>query len=252
MLRFVVPFVAALVLAPGAAGTIPPSRDPAPALSIGDVMTVETNFDTVALLEVSLSAPTDDPVAVHWATADGTADSTDYVPDSGTLTLAPRQTTALIGVMIKGDALDEPGETVFVDLSDASYATIERARGTVTILDDPADRPALRVLDAAVRAKWSVHRRYTRVVSLHVTRAPEGATIEIACAGAGCLLREKPSGPNITALRAAKLRPGTRVQVRVDASGMIGRVFEYTMGARNAPRLRTLCFPPAASKPAPC
>jgi hypothetical protein len=29
MLRFVVPFVAALVLAPGAAATIPPSRDPA-------------------------------------------------------------------------------------------------------------------------------------------------------------------------------------------------------------------------------
>jgi Calx-beta domain-containing protein len=252
MLRFVVPFVAVLVFAPGAAGTIPPSRDPVPALSIGDVTTVETNVDIVAVLDVSLSAPTDDAVTVHWATADGAADSTDYVQDSGTLTFVPRQTTAHIAIMIKGDALDEPGETVFVDLSDAYYATIERARGTITILDDPADRPALRVVDAAVEAKWSVHRGYTRVVLLQVRRAPDGATIEIACAGAGCPLREKPSGPNVTALRAAKLRPGTRVQVRVDVSGMIGRVFEYTMRASKTPRLRTLCFPPAASKPAPC
>ena len=254
ILRIVLPVVAvvALALVPGATATIPPARDPVPALSIGDVTTVETNFDTVALLEVSLSTPTDDVVTVHWATADGTADSTDYVRDSGTLTFAPRQTTVLIGVMIKGDALDEPAETVFVDLSDANYATIERARGIVTILDDPADRAPLRLLDAAVASKWNVHRSYTRITRLQVTRAPEGATVEVACAGKGCPFSERATGPKITAFGRAKLRPGARIQVRVDAPGMIGKVFEYTMRATKPPRLKLLCFPPAAAKPAPC
>jgi hypothetical protein len=155
-------------------------------------------------------------------------------------------------VLIKADALDEPDETVFVDLSEANYATIERSRGTVTIVDDPGDRPALRLLDAAVAARWSVHRGYTRVLRLQVTRAPDDATIEVACAGRGCPFGERTTGPIVTALLAARLRPGTRVQVRVDAAGMIGRVFEYTVRAGKTPRLRLLCFPPAATKPAPC
>jgi hypothetical protein len=122
-------------------------------------------------------------VRIHWATTDGTADATDYVPDSGTLTFAPRQSSAHIPVMIKGDALDEPDETVFVDLSDAHDATFAKARGTITIIDDPADVAPLRVLDAAVAARWSPHRRYTRVVQLQVTRAPDGASVSVVCSG---------------------------------------------------------------------
>ena len=155
MVRLAVALVVLLVLAPAAAATIPPPRDPLPALSIEDVATHETNFDTVAVLEVTLSPPTDDTVTVHWATADGTADSTDYVPSTGTLTFGPRQTSARIVVPIKGDALDEPDETIFVDLSDANFATIERGRGTVTIVDD--DPAPFRLLEAFVDARWSVH-----------------------------------------------------------------------------------------------
>src|SRR5207249_3309984 len=67
MPRFAVALVVLLVLAPAAAATIPPPRDPLPALSIEDVTTHETNVDTVAVLEVALSPPTDDTVTVHWA-----------------------------------------------------------------------------------------------------------------------------------------------------------------------------------------
>jgi hypothetical protein len=221
-----------LVLAPGAAATIPPSRDPVPALSIADDTTHETNFDTIGTLEVTLSTPSDDPVTVHWSTADGTADSTDYLSDSGTLTFAPRQTSARIGVMIKGDGLDEPDETVFVDLSDATFATIERARGTLTIVDE--DPVPFRLLDAFVDARWSVHKAYTRVARFAVHK-PADAVARIRCRGKGCPLRV-----------GARLRPGAVVDVRIEApyKPLIGRVYQYRIRAGKPPRLVALCLPP--------
>ena len=233
--------LALLAFPPGAAATIPPPRDPLPALSIGDVTTRETNVDTVAVVEVTLSTPTDDAVTFHWATANGTADSTDYVPDAGVLTFAPRQTTARIAVMIKADAIDEPDETVFVDLSDPNFATIERARGTITILDDPADIPPPRLLDAFVDARWSVHRRYTRVTKFAV-HAPAGADVRIRCTGPGCRTR----------LRGAKLRPGARIVVRITTVSQIGRYFQYRIRAGKPPGVTALCIPLDADVPKPC
>ena len=233
--------LALLALAPGAAATIPPPRDPIPALSIGDVTTQETNVDTVAVLEVSLSTPTDDVVIVHWATANGTADATDYVPASGALTFQPRQTTARIAVMIKGDALDEPDETVFVDLSDANFATIDRARGTITILDDPGDIPPPKLLDAFVDTRFSVHRRYTRVTKFAV-HAPAGAAVRVRCTGPGCR----------TKLAGAKLRPGAQIAVRITTVSQIGRFFQYRIRAGKPPRVTALCIPLDADAPKPC
>jgi Calx-beta domain-containing protein len=239
MLRLLGPFLA-LVLVPAAAATISPQRDPVPALSIADGTTAETNFDTIGLLEVALSAPSGDPVTVHWATADGTADSTDYLSDSGTLTIPPGQTLGRIGVLIKGDALDEPDETIYVDLSDATNATIARARGTLTIIDD--DPAPFRLLDAYVDARWSVHRRYTRATRFVIHR-PSGTVVAVRCKGRGCPLRV-----------GRKLLPGTRVDVRIEApyKPLIGRVYQYRIRAGRAPAVKALCLPPAALVPEPC
>jgi hypothetical protein len=232
----VVALIAALVLAPCAAGTIPPQPGPEPTISIADATTHETNIDTGGRVEVTLSAPTDDLVSVHWATADGTAGSEDYVPGSGTLTFAPQQTKAEINVMIKGDALDEPDETVFVDLSDARFAEIAQARGTLTIVDD--DPRSIPLLDAFVDARWNVHRAYTRVARF-VVHAEPGAAVGVRCTGRGC--RKE--------LLGARLRPGTRVVVRVTSSTRIGRFFEYRIRAARRPLTRALCLPLGSDSP---
>jgi len=240
MLRLGVALVAVLALAPGAAATIPPPRDPVSALYVEDITTQETNFDTDAVLDVTLSPPTDDTVRVHWATADGTADSTDYLRASGALTFAPRQTSARIVVLIKGDALDEPDETFFVDLSDANFASIGRGRGTVTIVDD--DPAPFRLLDASVDARWSVRKAYTRVARFAIHK-PEGSVATVRCRGHGCPLRV-----------GAKLRPGALVHVRIEApyKPLIGRVYQYRIRAGKAPRLTALCLPPGKVAPEPC
>ena len=222
-----------------------------PALSIDDVTTIETNVDTDAVLTVSLSAATDEMVRVRYATVDGTADSTDYVAAAGTLTFPAGTTSVRLPVAIKGDALDEPDETFSVDLSDAEHATIGRGRGTVTIID--SDPPSVFPIDATVRASWQVHNTYIRVRRLLVVRAPAGAQVEAHCRGRGCPFAARQIQREATALfRKARLRPGATVQLWVDAPGTIGKAFVYTIRAGKQPRMRTLCLPALATKPASC
>lgn len=239
-MRLAVLLVVALIVAGSASAAVPPPRDPIPEISIADATTHETNVDTIATMEVTLSTPSDDPVTVHWSASDGTAGSTDYLPDSGTLVFAPRQTSARIGVMVKGDGLDEPDETVFVDLSDAKFATIARARGTLTIVDD--DPATWRLLDAYVDARWSVHRKYTRVMRFALHK-PDGAVVKVSCRGRGCPVRP-----------GARLRPGTVVDVRFETpyQPLIGRVYRYRIRAGKAPLFTASCLPPPALSPQPC
>lgn len=209
-----------------------------PALTIDDVTTNETLIS--AGPTVTLSSPSSETVTVHFATAEGTADWSDFIAQSGTLTFPPGVTTAGVPMDIKGDALDEPDETFYVDLSDAQNATIGRARGTVTIVDD--DPAPFRLLDAYVDARWSVHRTYTRVTRFEIHR-PDRTAVRVRCRGVGCPLRV-----------GARLRPGALVDVRIEAAyqPLIGRVYQYRIRAGKPPRLTALCLPPGALSPQRC
>src|SRR5882672_3423341 len=125
--------------------------DAAPVLAINDVSVVEGNSGTTnAVLTVSLSAATAQTVTVNYATANGTATAgTDYVSTNGTLTFLPGQTSQTITVAVLGDALDELDETILVNLTAATNATISDGQGVVTILDDDA-APVLAITDVSV------------------------------------------------------------------------------------------------------
>ena len=119
------------------AGTIV-NDDALPALSIADVAQPEGNSGTTAFpFTVSLSAASGRPVTVNYATANGTAVAgTDYVAGSGTLTFAPGVTTQTVNVMVNGNPLVQADRSFGVTLSGASNATLARAQGTATIVDD--------------------------------------------------------------------------------------------------------------------
>lgn len=211
-----------------------------PALTIDDATGHETNFDTDAVLTVTLAPASAETVTVRYATADGTADSTDYVADSGILRFPPGTTTERIPIGIKGDALDEPDETLFVDLSAPEHATISRARGVVTITDD--DPAPFRLLDASVDARWKAHRSYTRVIRFAIHK-PAGTTVHVRCRGKGCPVRA-----------GARLRPGAFVDVRIEAPyrPLIGREFQFRIRAGKLPLFRALCLPPGGGSAQPC
>src|SRR5262245_19760555 len=96
-------------------------------LSIGDASIVEGNSGTsfVALTVTITSPQPGKSMTVHYATADGTATAgSDYVAQSGNLTLSRSQPTAQILIEVNGDTLPEPDETFRVLLSNPTNGSI--------------------------------------------------------------------------------------------------------------------------------
>jgi hypothetical protein len=109
-----------------------------PAVRIDDVTITEgASGTTNATFSVSLSATSSQQVTVNCATADDTATQTgDYVATSGTLTFASGETTKPVTVVVNGDTTDEADERFYVNLSNATNATIADNQGVGTITDD--------------------------------------------------------------------------------------------------------------------
>jgi hypothetical protein len=91
-----------------------------------------------ATITVTLSAQSAQPVAVQYATGDGTATAgSDYTGTSGLLTFTPGQTVRTFTVAITDDGIAEPDETVNLALSSPTNAVLgTQATATLTILDD--------------------------------------------------------------------------------------------------------------------
>jgi hypothetical protein len=112
----------------------------------GDSGTTNANF------QVSLSTASDSTVTVDWDTSNGTADSSDYAEDSGTLTFQPGQTSKTVSVAVYGDTDVEGDELFYVYLSNASNAGIGDNQGICTITDDDSGGGGTPELDIIVPA----------------------------------------------------------------------------------------------------
>jgi chitinase len=118
----------------------------APTLSIADMAVVEGHSGKKqAVFSVTLSAPSKQIVRVRYATAAGSAQSTDFQSASGTLMILPGQRKATFPVWIKGDKTVEPDETFTVRLSQPSGATLAKASGVGTIRTDDFPPPTATV-----------------------------------------------------------------------------------------------------------
>jgi Calx-beta domain/Right handed beta helix region len=105
-----------------------------PTVSIADA---SGNEGTSALFSVTLSAPSAGTVTVSYATSDGTAVAPgDYTAASGTLSLAPGETSASLPVALAADGLNEMDETFGVTLSAPTGAILGDAQAVGTILDN--------------------------------------------------------------------------------------------------------------------
>nr|WP_322714928.1 Calx-beta domain-containing protein [Nostoc sp. ChiSLP03a]MDZ8216167.1 Calx-beta domain-containing protein [Nostoc sp. ChiSLP03a] len=126
-------------------------NDLPPVLTINDrTITEGDNGTTVASFTITLDAPSAKPISVKYTTADGTAIAgTDYIATNGTITFAPGETTKTISVQVLGDTIDEFDETFFLNLSDATNATIADNQGVSTIVDNDA-LPTLTITDKTI------------------------------------------------------------------------------------------------------
>lgn len=111
-----------------------------PLISINDVSQAEGNSGTTPFnFNVSLSVASSQTVTVDFATVAGSATlGSDLQIASGTLTFNPGETSKSITVLVNGDTTEEPNENFVVTLSKPSNATIAKAQGAGTIINDDA------------------------------------------------------------------------------------------------------------------
>jgi hypothetical protein len=156
--------------------------DPAPRVSIGDVTIAEgTGGQKVVAFPVTLSEASSLSSAIHYRLQRGTTDGVEAVLDLsptvtvGAFVIPAGATQATVAVRIAGDDIDEDDEQFYIDLTFAPESTIERSRGTGTILDDD-DPPSLTIADSAVVEGTGAD----RTINLPVTLShPSGRAITI-------------------------------------------------------------------------
>ncbi|MDD1462382.1 sodium:calcium exchanger, partial [Dolichospermum sp. ST_sed2] len=121
---------------------------PLPTLAINNITISEGNSGTKnATFTVTRTGTATKAISVNYATANGTATSgSDYTATNGILTFATTETSKIITVPIIGDTAVEANETFFVNLSNATNATIADSQGLGTITnDDTVPLPTLAI-----------------------------------------------------------------------------------------------------------
>jgi hypothetical protein len=151
-------------------------------IAIGDVTVTEGDTGTVsANFTVSLIAASAATVTVDYATANGTAsEASDYkaIPTTQ-LVFDPGETSKLVTVLVNGDTLDEPDETFFVNLSNATNASIldNQGQGTITDNDIP---PTLTINDVSLNEGNTGSTTFHFIVGLSAPALTGGVTFDIA------------------------------------------------------------------------
>jgi subtilisin-like proprotein convertase family protein len=113
--------------------------DAAPTVTINDISHAEGNFGPTAFIFTVTKSSSNSSATVDFATANGTAiEPGDYTAANGTVHFATGEATKTITVLVNGDTTFEANETVFVNLSSPSGATIADGEGQGTIQNDDA------------------------------------------------------------------------------------------------------------------
>src|SRR5439155_302497 len=177
-----VPYVSGAIVADGqGVGTI--LNDDIPVLSINDVAANEGNTGTTRFrftVTSSLPAPAGG-ITFDIAAQDGTAlvAANDYVGRSlKSQTIPAGQQTYLFELNVNGDLLVEPNETFFVNLANASGATIGDGQGLGTILND--DIRVLSINDVSANEGNSSTTTFRFTVTSSVPAPTGGIAFDIA------------------------------------------------------------------------
>ena len=191
------------------------SSDEFPTLSIDDASAAEGNADGKIYFDVRLSRPSERLVEVDFRTVEGgtATPGADYRDESYTLAFSPGTTSVRAGVFIVDDDIDDDGETVLVELSNARMGdglgqaphqlVIEASRATGTITNtDPMPKAWL------ARFGLTVAEQVLGAVETR-TRAPRAAAIELTLAGqrvGGAAARHELVGARAEGNPAGRLR----------------------------------------------
>ncbi len=109
-------------------------------ISIADVVVPGgSDGNLEAVFDVTLSAPSSEPVSVEFTTVDNTAvGGADYVVTAGTLIFSPGETNQTIDVTVVGSSAVHSNRSFFVHLGNPTNAIIDQPQAIGLITSEPA------------------------------------------------------------------------------------------------------------------
>ncbi len=207
-----------------------------PTITISDARVAEGNTGTRnANFTVTLSEASAVPVAVAYATANGTAVAgSDYQATSGTLTFAPGETSKTVTVPVTGDRIGESEESFYLNLSNPTSGQFIRSQGIGFILND---EPAISISDVgSVTEGNSGTKNVTFAVTLSAAYdAPVTVTYATADLSATAGSDYQARTGTLTFNPGGALRQDITVTVKGDRLGEQNETFVVNLsGATNA------------------
>ncbi|HEV3390592.1 MAG TPA: Ig-like domain repeat protein, partial [Solirubrobacteraceae bacterium] len=139
---------------------------------------------------------------------------------------------------------------------DANFAGSTSSGSSVQVVKSGAIT-ALGFVKSLLRWSFFYHPTYTSVMQFVVSQIAQGTTVELQCQGNGCAFkkvlltpRHKRRSMNLLArFDHKKLKPGTRVTVRVVHPNWVGKFFSFTIRAGAAPVVSQTCIPVGKTNP---
>lgn len=224
-----------------------------PTLSIADVASGEGHsVTTQAVFTVRLSQAAELPVTVSFSTADGTASaSADYASASGTLTFQPGEISKAISIAVQGDTVVELDETFFVNLSNATNATLadDQAQGTTFDDDQVISAPnstrvlnVVTIVDNAGAAPEDPVRQVADFIQTIITSGPTVSTagsstgVRVGIEDQSATVRADTSDPRYLVAFSGAADGGGNVTFSTTPGELKTCVVTYTfVGARREP-----------------
>ena len=184
---------------------VPVLNENFPTVSIADASADEDNASRDIFFEVSLSEPADRLAAVEFRTVPGGTATVgaDYRNERYTVFIPAGKTTALAGVQIFDDDIDDDGETLIVEISNARLLTWPRGRRTGLDIEDSRAIGTIRNSDPLPK-DWLA--RFGRTVAEQVVEAVQGRFRAPGTRGAQMTL----AGERIDGEAAANMHEGRR------------------------------------------
>ena len=124
--------------------------------------------------------------------------------------------------------------------------------------DDCTGGDAPAKIAATIKNRWKAKNGRVWVSAMSVLEAPEGARVEVSCAGRRCPFKRRTATVNakgnayLLKFFKRKLRPKMTIEVRVTYPNSIGRVGRFRIKRADVPNMQRLCLPPGETKAKRC
>jgi hypothetical protein len=175
--------------------------DDVPSVSVRDASVAES-VGTLTV-QIDLSTPPATSISIPWRLVNGSARSpADVGPASGTVTVPAGASSAVIRLGVVNDRIDEPTETLRVEMAAGDGYVMSDPSATVRIVDDDPP-PTMRIAKKTVRES---NRASTARFVVRLTGSSSRTVTAVVVAANGTAKAKKDFGPARVTIR---FRPGS-------------------------------------------